>query len=142
MTEKRIVTDPIETLALLDLALAQVRAARDTLLPVRLPVAMECCYLTRTLDGLSFLRRDLLASLEESPNTEGCSELLTNIGKQPAPIETLRNVLAARDLLIALEYAHEILGRIYDGEEVSNEEVGSTLQPSAEAITKAKGEIA
>ncbi len=45
---------------------------------------------------------------------------------------------AAPDLLAALKYAYGILGRIYDGEQVSNEEIGSALQPSDDAITKAE----
>jgi len=51
-----------------------------------------------------------------------------------------RLIAAAPDALEALEYAHEILGRIYDGEKVSHDEIGSALQPCQNAIDKAKGE--
>jgi len=47
---------------------------------------------------------------------------------------------AAVDTYEALEYAYEILGRIYDGETVSSEEIGSTLQPASDALEKARGQ--
>jgi hypothetical protein len=56
MTEKRIITDRVEMLAMLDTGIAYVKAARDVLLPLRLPVATECAYLSSTLDLLRKLR--------------------------------------------------------------------------------------
>jgi hypothetical protein len=53
-----------------------------------------------------------------------------------------RLIAAAPDLLEALEYAHAILGRIYDGEKVTEQEIGSTLHPSSAAIAKASGRAA
>jgi hypothetical protein len=47
-----------------------------------------------------------------------------------------RLIAAAPDLLAALEYAYEVLAKVYDGEQV---EVGSALQPCANAIAQAKG---
>ena len=49
-------------------------------------------------------------------------------------------IAAAPRLLVALEYAYEILGKIHDGETVSEEVIGSTLRPAADAIEEATGE--
>lgn len=53
----RLVTGPAEMLASLDLAIGYAGLCRDVLLPLRLPVAGECCRLTSALDGLRALRR-------------------------------------------------------------------------------------
>jgi hypothetical protein len=75
---------------------------------------------------------------------EHAEEVYSRITGQAFPAsyqsgDRLRLMHAGADLLAALQYAYDILGRIYDGEPVSTEEVGSTLQPSADAIAEATG---
>jgi hypothetical protein len=48
-----------EVLATLDMPILSIEMARNWLLPLRLPVALECDHLVRALDGLRALQRDL-----------------------------------------------------------------------------------
>ena len=49
-------------------------------------------------------------------------------------------IAAAPDLLVALQYAYEILGKAYDsGLAIPGVDVGSALQPCADAIAQAQG---
>ncbi len=43
---------------------------------------------------------------------------------------------AVRELLVVLEYAYDVLGKVYDGVPV---DVGSALQPCADIIERVKG---
>jgi len=70
MTHK-IVTDPVETLADLKLAMHYVKQARNLLLPLRLPVSGECCFLTSTLDQLRALRTATWEARQLPPDPEG-----------------------------------------------------------------------
>ena len=67
----KIVTDPVETLVDLDLAMHYVKQARDLLLPLRLPVSGECCFLTSTLDQLCALRTATWKARQLPPDPEG-----------------------------------------------------------------------
>ena len=73
MTNKTT-TDPIETLAALDLAIAYAEQVRRLLLPLRLPVATECCYLTSTLDRLRALRAEAWRARQLPPDPEGMND--------------------------------------------------------------------
>jgi hypothetical protein len=70
---RKIVTDPTELLAGLELAMHYVRQARDLLLPLRLP-AGECCYLTTTLDQLRALRAAAWEARHLPPDPEGMND--------------------------------------------------------------------
>lgn len=49
-------------------------------------------------------------------------------------------IAAAVDTHAALQHAYGIIGRIYDGETVSREEIGSTLQTASDALERARGQ--
>jgi hypothetical protein len=66
-----IMTDPIETHADLDLAIGYIEQARGLLLPLRLPVSAECCYLTSTLARLRALRAETWKELPPPPDPHG-----------------------------------------------------------------------
>ncbi len=71
---RKIKTDPVELLANLDLVLLHIEEARRLLLPLRLPVATECCYLASAADTLRALRRAANDARELPPDPDGMND--------------------------------------------------------------------